>query len=53
VEAGQRVATLRVSHEGKPLAEYAVIALESVAAAGFFAQNLGFGATVVQMRETK
>src|SRR6267142_1490043 len=39
VEAGQRVATLRVSHEGKPLAEYAVIALESVAAAGFFART--------------
>ncbi|MGB5080629.1 MAG: D-alanyl-D-alanine carboxypeptidase family protein [Burkholderiales bacterium] len=31
---GQRVATLRVSHEGRPLAEYPVIALEDVAIAG-------------------
>jgi len=38
VKAGQRVATLRVSHEGKPLAEYPVIALEGVAVAGFFAR---------------
>jgi len=38
VEAGRRVATLRVSHEGKPLAEYPVIALESVAAAGFLSR---------------
>src|SRR3989442_501625 len=38
LEAGQRVATLRVSHDGKPLAEYPVVALESVAAAGFFAR---------------
>jgi len=34
--AGQRVATLRVSHEGKPLAEYPVIALEDVPIAGIF-----------------
>src|SRR6266545_1527829 len=39
LEAGQRVATLRVSHGGKPLAEYPVIALEHVAAAGFFART--------------
>jgi len=32
--AGQRVATLRVSHEGRPLAEYPVIALEDMAMAG-------------------
>ena len=32
--AGQRVATLRVAHEGKPLGEYPVVALESVAVAG-------------------
>ncbi len=38
VKAGQRVATLRVSHDGKPLAEYPVIALEGVAVAGFFAR---------------
>ena len=34
--AGERVATLRVAHEGKPFGEYPVVALESVAAAGFF-----------------
>src|SRR5204862_7937875 len=38
LEAGQRVATLRVSHDGKPLTEYPVVALESVAVAGFFAR---------------
>ena len=32
--AGQRVATLRVAHEGKTLGEYPVVALESVAVAG-------------------
>jgi D-alanyl-D-alanine carboxypeptidase (penicillin-binding protein 5/6) len=32
--AGQRVATLLVLHEGKPLGEYPVIALEDVAIAG-------------------
>jgi D-alanyl-D-alanine carboxypeptidase (penicillin-binding protein 5/6) len=32
--AGQRVATLRVAHEGKPFGEYPVVALESVAVAG-------------------
>ena len=36
LQMGQRVATLRISHEGKPLAEYPVVALESVAVAGFF-----------------
>ena len=39
VGAGQRVATLRVSHDGKPLSEHPVIALESVAIAGFFART--------------
>ncbi len=34
--AGQRVATLRVSHEGRPLGEYPVVALENVAVAGIF-----------------
>jgi len=34
--AGQRVATLRVSHGGRPLAEYPVIALEDVPIAGIF-----------------
>ena len=32
---GQAVGTLRVSFEGKPYAEYPLVALESVAAAGF------------------
>jgi D-alanyl-D-alanine carboxypeptidase (penicillin-binding protein 5/6) len=36
LSAGQRVATLRVSHEGKPFAEYPVLALDSVAPASFF-----------------
>lgn len=34
--AGQRVATLRVAHEGKALGEYPVVALESVAPANIF-----------------
>ena len=34
--AGQRVGTLRVSLDGKPLAEYPVVALENIAVAGFF-----------------
>jgi D-alanyl-D-alanine carboxypeptidase (penicillin-binding protein 5/6) len=33
---GQRVATLRVSYEGRPLGEYPVVALESIGIAGFF-----------------
>lgn len=33
---GQRVATLRVSLEGRPLGEYPVVALENVAVAGIF-----------------
>jgi serine-type D-Ala-D-Ala carboxypeptidase (penicillin-binding protein 5/6) len=36
IVAGQRVATLRVVHDGAPLGEYPVVALESVAVAGFF-----------------
>jgi len=36
VAAGQRVGTLRVSFDGKPLGEYPVVALESVAVAGIF-----------------
>ena len=34
--AGQRVATLRVTLDGKPFGEYPVVALESVATASFF-----------------
>jgi serine-type D-Ala-D-Ala carboxypeptidase (penicillin-binding protein 5/6) len=34
--AGERVATLRVDHDGKPFGEYPVVALESVEVAGFF-----------------
>jgi D-alanyl-D-alanine carboxypeptidase (penicillin-binding protein 5/6) len=33
---GQRVGVVRVSHDGKPFGEYSLIALEPVAAAGFF-----------------
>jgi D-alanyl-D-alanine carboxypeptidase (penicillin-binding protein 5/6) len=36
VAAGQRLGTLRVSHDGKPLGEWPLVALEGVAAAGFF-----------------
>jgi D-alanyl-D-alanine carboxypeptidase (penicillin-binding protein 5/6) len=34
VAAGQRVGTLRVTHDGKPLGEFPVVALEPVGAAG-------------------
>jgi D-alanyl-D-alanine carboxypeptidase (penicillin-binding protein 5/6) len=34
--AGQRVATLRVSLEGRPIGEYPVVALQNVAVAGIF-----------------
>jgi D-alanyl-D-alanine carboxypeptidase (penicillin-binding protein 5/6) len=33
---GQRVGTLRVSFDGKPLGEYPLVALQAVATAGFF-----------------
>jgi D-alanyl-D-alanine carboxypeptidase (penicillin-binding protein 5/6) len=36
VAQGQRVGTLRVSHDGKPLAEYPLVALEGVGTAGVF-----------------
>jgi serine-type D-Ala-D-Ala carboxypeptidase (penicillin-binding protein 5/6) len=36
VSAGQRVGTLRVSLESKPIGEYPVVALENVAVAGVF-----------------
>jgi serine-type D-Ala-D-Ala carboxypeptidase (penicillin-binding protein 5/6) len=36
LSAGQRVATLHVSLEGRPLGDYPVVALENVAVAGFF-----------------
>jgi D-alanyl-D-alanine carboxypeptidase (penicillin-binding protein 5/6) len=36
VAQGQRVGTLRVSHEGKPIGEYPLVALEGVAVAGIF-----------------
>ena len=36
VNAGQRVGTIKVSLDGKPLGEYAVVALENVVTAGFF-----------------
>jgi serine-type D-Ala-D-Ala carboxypeptidase (penicillin-binding protein 5/6) len=36
VAQGQRVGTLRVSHDGKPVGEYPLVALEGVAVAGMF-----------------
>lgn len=36
IAQGQRVGTLRVSHDGKPVGEYPLVALEAVPAAGFF-----------------
>jgi len=36
VARGQRVGVLRVQLDGKPLGEYPVVALESIAVAGFF-----------------
>ena len=36
VSQGQRVGTLRVTHDGKPLGEYPLVALEAVAVAGMF-----------------
>jgi len=36
VSAGQRVGAVRVTLEGKPVAEYPVVALENVGVAGFF-----------------
>ena len=36
---GQRVGVLRVTHDGKPFAEYPLIALEPVAQAGFFGRT--------------
>jgi D-alanyl-D-alanine carboxypeptidase (penicillin-binding protein 5/6) len=36
VAQGQRVGTLRVTHDGKPLGEYPVVALETVGVAGIF-----------------
>src|SRR2546428_10215955 len=36
VARGQRVGTLRVTHDGRPVGEYPVVALEPVAVAGIF-----------------
>jgi D-alanyl-D-alanine carboxypeptidase (penicillin-binding protein 5/6) len=36
VAQGQRVGTLRVTHDGKPLAEYPLVTLEAVGTAGMF-----------------
>lgn len=36
VTEGQRVGTLRVTHDGKPLSEFPLVALEGVGAAGIF-----------------
>jgi D-alanyl-D-alanine carboxypeptidase (penicillin-binding protein 5/6) len=39
VAAGQRIGTLRVTHDGKPVGEFPVLALESVGAAGFLGRT--------------
>jgi D-alanyl-D-alanine carboxypeptidase (penicillin-binding protein 5/6) len=39
VSQGQRVGTLRVSHDGKPLGEYPLVALEGVATAGMLGRS--------------
>jgi D-alanyl-D-alanine carboxypeptidase (penicillin-binding protein 5/6) len=36
IAQGQRVGTLRVSHDGKPIGEYPLVALEAVGVAGVF-----------------
>ena len=36
ISIGQRVGTVKVTLQGKPLGEYPVVALENVAIAGFF-----------------
>ena len=38
IAQGQRVGTLRVSHDGKPLGEYPLVALEGVSTAGMLGQ---------------
>lgn len=39
VSAGQRVGTIRVSLDGKPVGEYAAVALENIAVAGIFGRT--------------
>ena len=39
VKQGQRIGTLRVSYEGKPLGEYPLVALEGVGTAGIFGRT--------------
>ena len=39
VSAGQRVGTIKVSLDGKPVGEYPVVALESVGVAGIFGRT--------------
>ena len=40
VSAGQRVGTLRVQLDGKPIGEFPVVALENIAVAGFFGRMI-------------
>ena len=40
VSAGQRVGTLRVQFDGKPIGEFPVVALENIAVAGFFGRMI-------------
>ena len=39
INAGQRVGTIRVSLDGKPVGEYAAVALENIAVAGIFGRT--------------
>ena len=39
VSAGQRVGTVKVTLEGKAIAEYPVVALENIAVAGIFGRT--------------
>jgi len=40
VSAGQRVATIKATLDGKPLGEYPVVALQTVGVAGIFGRSI-------------
>ena len=48
---GQRVGTLRVTLDGKPVGEYPVVALEAVGAAGIFGRAWDTLQPMVQVAE--
>ena len=49
---GQRVGTVKVALEGKPVAEFPLIALEDVPLGDLLRPRLGHGAPVVQQAVT-